>query len=126
MFEEKPGTTNPPNTQYQDKPNKKPTSLILKPANTKTTQPSLLKKAKKVTVENQSPKNSKILNVKEFLARKKLERESKMSKLNQCSSINHVVVSATHPDTATTHNSADTFHTTEMNGATSDTRNQTK
>ena len=62
----------------------------MKPANTKKTQLSLLKEAKKVKVENQSLKSSKIQNVKEFLARKKFERESKLSKLNKKSSLNNV------------------------------------
>ena len=70
-------------------------------------------------VENQTPKVSKILSVKEFLARKKLERESKLSKLNKKSSINIADVAVAHPDTATSHNPADTFHTTELYGATS-------
>ena len=90
--------------------NQKPASLGLNPTNTKKTQPSLLKKTKKVDGENQSSKNSKIINLKEFLAHKKLERESKMSKLIQKSSFPNADVVVSYSNTATTPNSADTFY----------------
>ena len=133
-MEEKPGTTNPQKIETQDKCDQKPvintqepTSLWLKPTNTKKTQPSLLKKTKKVDGENQSSKNSKIINLKEFLARKKLERESKMSKLIQKSSFPNADVVVSYPNTATTRNSADTFHNQKYVGqrAAYQTPNQT-
>ena len=85
------------------------TDQKVKPStNKEKTQPSLLRNRKKSeTVERSSPRNSKILNLKEFLARKKLEKESKIKVLKEKSSTLTAEVGVSHPATPTTHNNAD-------------------
>ena len=84
------------------------TTITPKQTNRKKTQPSLLKK-KNSTVKGKesSPKTSKILILKEFLARKKLEKESKIINKNNKSSISSADVEVPHLDSPTLQKPAD-------------------
>ena len=96
--------------------------------NKEKTQPSLLRNRKNsVTVERSSPKNSKILNLKEFLARKKIEKESKIKILKENSSTFLTAeVGVSHPATPTTHNNADSSQNLGVGPDDQNRVNQTK